>query len=179
MENISTRNFCITLLLILWNTLECWSVKYMASFWKETLAPGNNISALYCGGLSSVPSVVHCPVLHLLGILHPGTVICRNMFNIHICETVLHSAARSPLKTRVPGISLELSSPITGLDRPLSFQEIEVPRISRQSAHECGKFVSPKHRPLYPPGDNLKNTNDPIGNWTRDFPACNTVFQPL
>ena len=35
------------------------------------------------------------------------------------------------------------SSPITGLDRPLGFQEVEAPRISRQPAHECGRVVSP------------------------------------
>jgi hypothetical protein len=41
--------------------------------------------------------------------------------------------------------------PCTGLDRPLGFQEVEVPRISRQSAHEGGKFVCPMHRPHLPP----------------------------
>ena len=36
---------------------------------------------------------------------------------------------------------------ITGLDRDLGFQEFEAPRISKQSAHECGKVVRPTHRP--------------------------------
>jgi hypothetical protein len=44
------------------------------------------------------------------------------------------------------------SYPITGLDRPLGFQEVETPRISRQSAHEGGKAVSPMHWPSLPPG---------------------------
>jgi len=35
----------------------------------------------------------------------------------------------------------------TGLDRRLGLQEIGFPRISRQSAHECGKVVSHMHRP--------------------------------
>jgi hypothetical protein len=35
------------------------------------------------------------------------------------------------------------SYPATGLDRPFGLQEIEVPRISRQSAHEGGEVVSP------------------------------------
>jgi hypothetical protein len=39
------------------------------------------------------------------------------------------------------------------LDRPSGFQEVEAPRISRQSAHEGGKVVSPTHRPPLPPGD--------------------------
>jgi len=37
--------------------------------------------------------------------------------------------------------------PITGPDRPLGLQEVETTRISRQPAHEGGKFVSPTHRP--------------------------------
>jgi hypothetical protein len=43
------------------------------------------------------------------------------------------------------------SYPITGLDRPLGLQEVEAPRISRQSALEGGKVVSPTHRPSLPP----------------------------
>jgi hypothetical protein len=35
----------------------------------------------------------------------------------------------------------------TGLHRACSFQEVEAPRISRQSAHECGKVVRPTHGP--------------------------------
>jgi hypothetical protein len=33
--------------------------------------------------------------------------------------------------------------PFTGLDRPLDLDEVEAPRISRQSAHDDG----PTHRP--------------------------------
>jgi len=36
---------------------------------------------------------------------------------------------------------------ITGLDRASALQEFEVSRISKESAHEGGKFVSPRHRP--------------------------------
>jgi hypothetical protein len=39
---------------------------------------------------------------------------------------------------------------MTGLDRPLELQELEAPRISRQSAHEGGKVVSPIHQPPLP-----------------------------
>jgi hypothetical protein len=41
-----------------------------------------------------------------------------------------------------------------GLDMSLGLQEVESPRISRQSANEGGQVVSPKHRPPLPPGDN-------------------------
>ena len=43
--------------------------------------------------------------------------------------------------------------PITGLEWPLGHQELEVPRNSRQSAHEDGKIVSSTHRPPLPPWD--------------------------
>jgi hypothetical protein len=75
-------------------------------------------------------------------------------------------------------------------------------QISRQSAHEGGKFVSPTAAGhLYPPGNipgthfcwrlsrpqgrtaperimSMKNSNDIIGNRTRDLPACRVVPQP-
>jgi hypothetical protein len=37
------------------------------------------------------------------------------------------------------------------LDRALRLQEVEARTISRQSAHEGGKVVSPTHRPPLPP----------------------------
>ena len=73
--------------------------------------------------------------------------------------------------------------------------------MSRQSAHESGKVVSPTHRPPLPPGNipgthfcqklsqpqnhsaagrikSMKNSNDTIGNRTRDLPTCSAVSQP-
>ena len=38
------------------------------------------------------------------------------------------------------------ATPRAGLDRPLGFQDVEAPRFS-QLAHECGKIISPTHRP--------------------------------
>jgi len=38
---------------------------------------------------------------------------------------------------RIPPKQMQ-SNPITGLDRPSGFQEVEGPQISRQSAHEDG-----------------------------------------
>jgi hypothetical protein len=80
----------------------------------------------------------------------------------------------------------------------MGFQEVEAPRISRQSAHEGGKVVSPTHRPSLPlrripathfcyrlsrpQGHNttgkitsLKDSSDFIGNRTRDLPICSAV----
>jgi len=42
----------------------------------------------------------------------------------------------------------EQSYHITDMDRPLGLQDVEAPRISRQSAQEGGK-VSPTHVHLY------------------------------
>ena len=39
---------------------------------------------------------------------------------------------------------------ITCLDRPRGLQEVEAPRISKQSAHEGDKVVSPTHLPPLP-----------------------------
>jgi hypothetical protein len=73
--------------------------------------------------------------------------------------------------------------------------------MSRQSAHEGGKVVSPTHRPPLPPGNisgthlcwrlsqtqghsatgrimSMKNSSDTFGNRTRDLPACSAVPQP-
>jgi hypothetical protein len=44
------------------------------------------------------------------------------------------------------------SHPITGPDGPSGFQEVETPIISRQSANEGGKVVSPTHWPSLTPG---------------------------
>jgi len=74
-------------------------------------------------------------------------------------------------------------------------------QISRQSAHEGGKVLSPTHRPPLPPGNipgthfcwrlsqnqghsaagrivSMKNSSDTIGNRTRDLPTCSAVPQP-
>ena len=54
-----------------------------------------------------------------------------------------------------PGIRtydcLNTGFPCIVLYRPVGLQEIEVPRNSRQSAHESGKGVSSRHRPPLPP----------------------------
>jgi hypothetical protein len=74
-------------------------------------------------------------------------------------------------------------------------------QISRQSEHKGGKFVSPSHRPPLPPVNipgthfcyrlsqpqghsaagrimSIKNSNDTIGNRTRDLATCSAVPQP-
>jgi hypothetical protein len=83
---------------------------------------------------------------------------------------------------------------ITGQDRSFGLQEVEAPKISKQSTQGVVKFVSSTHRPHLPPGDTLgtlfsqrlslpqekisvgriksvKNRNDTTGNRTSDFSA--------
>ena len=68
---------------------------------------------------------------------------------------------------------------------PLGLLEVEALRISRQSAHEAGKVVSPTHRLSLTPQEIflllriklIKNSNDPIWNRTRGLPACSAVPQ--
>ena len=45
-----------------------------------------------------------------------------------------------------------VSYPITGWEKPLGSQEVETPRISTKSEQEGSKVVSPRNRPLLPPG---------------------------
>ena len=62
----------------------------------------------------------------------------------------LYKTVFLPLPRTFP-LLLSLNYTWTGLDKPQGFQQVEAPRIFRQSAHECGKVVSPKHRPPLPP----------------------------
>ena len=93
------------------------------------------------------------------------------------------------------------SNPITGLDRPWGFQEAEAPRfqdnrhmkVVRLSALRTGRlypqeillvlisvrgWVDPSGHSAARRIMSMKNSNDTIGNWTRDLPTCGAVPQP-
>jgi hypothetical protein len=84
----------------------------------------------------------------------------------------------------------------------MQIQEVEAPRISRQSAYEGGRVVSPMQRPPLPPGDipgthfcyrlirpqghsaagrikSMKNLNHPIGNRSRNLPPLAQCLNKL
>jgi hypothetical protein len=92
-------------------------------------------------------------------------------------------------------ISVRYSYPYTGVGSPLYFQEVETPRFP-DSLHM--KLVSPTYWPPLPRKrypwyslvtemsmerngrtKSMKNSNDSIGNRTRDLPACSAVPQPI
>jgi len=90
---------------------------------------------------------------------------------------------------------------MTGLESPWGFQEAEVPRFQDNQHMKMVKLSALCNGRLYPPGNipgthfcyrlsqakdhsvarrimSMKNSNDTIENWIRDFPACSAVPQP-
>jgi hypothetical protein len=119
--------------------------------------------------------------------------------NVYVSQTELLQWKLLNISTKprtFVSVNTVYSYPIIGPDRPS-----DAPRISKQSAHEGGKVVSPTHRPSLPPEKtpgthfcqrlslpqghsatgrikSLKNSSDSIGNRTRSLPACSAVPQP-
>ena len=92
-------------------------------------------------------------------------------------------------------------NPITGLDRPWGFQEVEAPKFQDNQHMKVVRLSAICTSRLYPPGNiigthfcyrlsqpqghsaagrimSMKNSSDTIGNRTRDLPACSAVPQP-
>jgi hypothetical protein len=78
------------------------------------------------------------------------------------------------------------SNAITGLDRPVGFQDVEAPRfqdnrhmkVVRLSTLRTGRLYHPPPRKYSGYAFLLQNSNDTIGNRTRDLPVCSAVPQP-
>ena len=104
--------------------------------------------------------------------------------------------ARSPTV-----ITLKQSNPITGLDRPWGFQEVEAPRFQDNRHMKVVRLSALSTGRLYPPRNipgthfcwrlsqtqshsaarriiNKKKSSDTIENRTRDLPAYSAVPQP-
>jgi hypothetical protein len=97
-------------------------------------------------------------------------------------------------------ISRRQCKPITGLDRPWGFQEVEISRFNDTRHTKVISLSALRTDRLYPPGNtpgthfcwslsqpqshsvagrimSMKNSNETIGNRTRDLPACCVVTQ--
>jgi len=58
------------------------------------------------------------------------------------------------------GVSAAMTNyPTMGLDRTLRVQNFEDTRISKLYAYNCGKVVSPMHRPSFNPSGNTPGTH--------------------
>jgi hypothetical protein len=104
-----------------------------------------------------------------------------SLFNKHQNPSCLFQSVKVKLSRYRPG-------------QALGVRGVWGSRISRQSAHEDGKVVSPRHRPSLPPemipgwvdprstmrpeGLSHWKIRDSIGNRTRDLPVCSAVPQP-
>ena len=100
-------------------------------------------------GVHRISSTVGCvPWLYVewakLGLLSLPNCLCHKLvvLELHYAMPV------TPLSVNVHFMSLKKSRYRHG--KPLGFQLVEDPRISRQSAHEGGNVVSPRHRPPLP-----------------------------
>ena len=129
-------------------------------------------------------------------------VMCRYVYDVWVCLWCMGMFVMCGYDYNVllPNVTwLGKSYNITGLNRTLGLQKFEPPRISTESAHECGKVVSPTDWPsvhsrkypwyLFP----LEIESIPRPYWcqkdyvtkkwlhpnrTRDLPVCKAVPEP-
>jgi len=77
-------------------------------------------------------------------------VMCRYVYDVWVCLWCMGMFVMCGYDYNVllPNVTwLGKSYNITGLNRTLGLQKFEPPRISTESAHECGKVVSPTDWP--------------------------------
>jgi hypothetical protein len=80
------------------------------------------------------------------------------------------------------------SYPITSLNRPWGFQEVEVPRLlalctsqlyplgNIPGTHFCKRLGPPQSQSAAEKIMSMKHSTDTIRNWTHDLPACSAVL---
>ena len=136
-------------------------------------------------------------------------IVCKK-YNFNISAFVGFSILIAYYYTDTNSIKIQIlhfsslqrkNNPITSLDRPWGFQEVEAPRFQDNRHMKVVRLVTTTHRPPLPPGSipgthvfyrlsrpqghsaagriiSMKNCIDTMGNRTRDLPACGAVPQP-
>jgi hypothetical protein len=121
-------------------------------------------------------------------------------FPVYVVTKLKH-ARQHEVQTRCFELQCHRTIIVDGPGQPLGLQAVKASRIYTEPTHEGGKVVSRTHRPPLPPrkyswypflleADStpghsvagwimpMKNTNDTIGNRTRDLPTCSAMPQP-
>ena len=121
------------------------------------------------------------------------------------CTCRVHNMATLPFDLFVlilvhSHISVKVKLSLYRPDGLRGLLNVEAPRIFRKLSHEADKFLSLTHRPPLPPGNipgtyfcynlnqlqghgaagrvkSMINLKDPIGNRTRNLPACSLMPQ--
>ena len=68
---------------------------------------------------------------------------CRRCLNHNSARPIARTQSHIPQVATTPPSTQEINSPCAGLDSSKDLHKVEAPRISRQSAHEFGKFCQP------------------------------------
>jgi hypothetical protein len=107
---------------------------------------------------------------------YPTVVSNYNMAATKTCEALAITITTSK--------SNRNALPVQAYYRPRGLQDVVAPRISRQSANECGKIVSKTQRLNRSQGHSaagrimsIKNSSHTIGKRTRDLSVCSAVPQ--
>jgi len=126
---------------VVWFVFLLWQVKVLS--WEGA----------WCGGVVVLEMCV--PWLEVASYIKPWFLfqsmwlISQNSFCVYwFAFTAMVPQWRGIGKIRI--FKWKSSYPITALNRPLRLQKVKVTRISKQSAYESGKVVSPTHRPTLP-----------------------------
>ena len=108
------------------------------------------------GGIAELCRHMASIGISIKDIMHERAWIQSDIFSVEVSEHTRACLCQSAASVSFPVLSysaimIHKKAILLDVDRPLGLQEFEAPRISRQSAHEGCKTVSPIHRPSLTP----------------------------